>query len=264
MLTRQNHLTGLRLGTAEKVLTSALHVWTREQENSAEGAIRSSVTVSRQPGAGGNTLSHRLAARLNQENEQDWSAWDRELIDKVAAEHNLSKELIEMIPTRRHNWLDDMLQGLFSSQTPPEIAEVRAYKKVMLTIRALASAGHAILVGYGGQFITQGMPGAIHLRLVAPIAHRLRHTVEREQITLKEAAERIHEIDQHRTAFYHRYWPHHSRESESFTMTLNVAELSVDEMIECVVPVIRSRESAPLKASVIKPVAIETASGSNK
>lgn len=264
MSTQHNHFTGSHLGSAEKVLSAALHAWTDRQENSAADLIRSFVTVSRQPGAGGNTFSHRLAARLNEQGQQDWSAWDRELIDKVAAEHHIATELIEMIPQQRRNWLDELLQGLFSSKTPPEIAEVRAYEKVMLTIRALASAGHAVIVGYGSQFITQRMPGAIHLRLVAPIAHRLRHTVEREHVTFKDAAERIQEINQQRIKFYRRYWPDNSMEPESFSMTLNVSELSVDEMIDCVVPIIRSRECAPRKVPASMPVGIEPAVAASK
>ena len=40
------------------------------------------VTVSRQPGAGAISFSHRLAERLNQDGQGDWSAWDRELVEK--------------------------------------------------------------------------------------------------------------------------------------------------------------------------------------
>lgn len=201
------------------------------------------VTVSRQPGAGTISFSHRLAERLNQDGQNDWSAWDRELVEKVSAEHGISKEIIEMIPDRRHNWLDELLQTFSTTQNSPDLVDIRAYKRVIMTIRALATAGHAIIVGQGGTFITQRMPAAIHLRLVAPVEHRTKYMAERDKLSLSEAAARIADVDLRRNDFYRRYWPGTVIAPETFTMTLNSAELSTDDLVTCVLPLIRSRET---------------------
>jgi len=243
MLIRYNQMPGSRLEPAEKVLKAAIHSWTHPLERKPT-CPRAFVTVSRQPGAGAISFSHRLAQLLNEEGEADWSAWDRELVEKVSAEHGIAKDLIEMIPNRHHNWLDELLQGLSASKYPPDVAELRAYKRVIMTIRALATAGHAIIVGLGGTFVTDRMPGAIHLRLVAPLEHRIKSMAERDSIPLHEAAARVTDIDRSRSDFYRRYWPSKTIEPQTFTMTLNSAELSVDELVECVLPVIRSREGA--------------------
>jgi cytidylate kinase len=137
-----------------------------------------------------------------------------------------------------------LLQNFSASENPPDVREIRAYKRVAMTIRALASAGHAIIVGQGGRFITGRMPGAIHIRLVAPLDHRIKWTAEREKITLHEAADRVVELDQRRRNFYSRYWVGKTIGPETFTMTLNSADLSLDELVECVVPIIQARESA--------------------
>jgi len=239
---RLSHSGTSQLEPAEKVLKAALHLWTHPAEP-RERKTRAFVTVSRQPGAGAVSFSHRLAKRLNEEGQGDWSAWDRELVEKVSDEHGIAKEIIERIPDRHRNWLDELVQALSVSQCPPDLAEVRAYKRVVLTIRALATAGHAIIVGRGGSFVTERMPGAIHLRLVAPLEHRIKSTAERDMIPLHEAAARIIEIDRRRSEFYRRFWPGKQIVPEAFTATLNSAELSVDELVECVLPLIRSREA---------------------
>jgi hypothetical protein len=113
-----------------------------------------------------------------------------------------------------------------------------------MTIRALATAGHAIIVGQGGTFITQEMPMAIHLRLVAPLEHRIKYTAARDNLSLHNAAARIVKIDQRRAEFYRRYWPGKRVAPQTFTMTLNSAELSVDEMLQVVLPLVRSRENS--------------------
>jgi cytidylate kinase len=233
-----------RLEPAEILVKAAIRSWTNPTESPRGGKPRVFVTVARQPGAGAISLSHRLADRLNLIGQADWSAWDRELVERVSLEHGVDKDIIEMIPNRHHSWIEDLLQNFSASENPPDVQEIRAYKRVAMTIRALASAGHAIIVGQGGRFITDRMPGAIHIRLVAPLDHRIKWTAEREKITLHEAADRVVELDQRRRNFYSRYWVGKVIGPETFTMTLNSAELSLDELVECVVPIIHARESA--------------------
>jgi cytidylate kinase len=236
-------LPGSRLEPAEKIIKAAIHSWTNPSEPAKGNKPRVFVTVSRQPGAGAISFSHRLADRLNQKGEADWSAWDRELVERVSIEHGVDKDIIEMIPNRHHSWIEDLLQNFSASENPPDVQEIRAYKRVAMTIRALASAGHAIIVGQGGRFIADRMPGAIHIRLVAPLDQRIKWTAEREKMTLHEAADRVVELDQRRRNFYSRYWVGKVIVPETFTMTLNSADLSLDELVECVVPIILAREA---------------------
>jgi cytidylate kinase len=218
-----------------------MHSWTHSADASADKGPRIFVTVSRQPGAGAVSFSHRLAERLNKDGRGGWSAWDRELVEKVSSEHGIAKDLIDAIPNRHHSWLDDLLESISVGQYPPDWSEIRAYKRVIMTVRALAAAGNAIIVGRGGNFITEGLPGAIRLRLIAPLEHRIKSTAEQEKIVLHEAAARVAETDRRRAEFYRRFWPGREIVPEAFTMTLNCAELSLDEMVDCVVPLVRSR-----------------------
>src|ERR1700722_3521994 len=65
---------------AEKALRAAIHLWSHPSEGRAtEAAAREFVTVSRQPGAGAVSFSHRLAERLNRGGVSDWAAGGRGL-----------------------------------------------------------------------------------------------------------------------------------------------------------------------------------------
>jgi len=244
MSSRYSQLPGARLDAAEKVLKAAVHFWTRPAERGKEEEDRVFVTVSRQPGAGAISFSHKLAERLNQEGLGEWSAWDRELVEKVSAEHGIAKEVIAAIPTRHRSWLQDFMQNFSASENPPDLVEIRAYKRVAAAIRALAAAGHAIIVGQGGNFITQRMPGAIHLRLVAPLEHRIQETAQRDKLSIHEAAAKVAEIEHRRNEFFRRFWPGKSLAPETFTLTLNSGELSLDELVECVLPLVRGRQTS--------------------
>ena len=209
------------------------------------------VTVSREPGAGGITFSHRLAERLNAltggrevapGGPPAWSAWDRELVEKVSQETGITRSVIEKIEERPHSWLDDFFQGFSQSGESLPAAEMQAYKRIAVTVRALATAGHAILVGQGAAFVTKGMAGGVHVRLVATLEQRIKLMSTTYNLPPNKAAARIREIEHNRTAFFHRFWPGKVLTPEMFTMTLNSGEMSLDELVECVLPIIRSRD----------------------
>jgi cytidylate kinase len=154
-----------------------------------------------------------------------------------------------MIPYQSHTWFNDLVHSFSESQAGAYCDESFAYKRVALTIGALASAGHAIIVGRGGRFLTGSIPGGLHLRLIAPLEHRIRFIIDKFQLSVEEASDRIDEMDRNREMFYRRHWPGKTLEPQIFSMTLNASELSVDELVECVLPVIRLRESVSQSAS---------------
>lgn len=115
------------LEAAERALKAAVQTWNFEPSASAiMRPTRAFVTVSRQPGAGAISFSHRLAERLRSEGQEDWRAWDRELIEKVSQESGISTDVIESIPEHSHNWFVKFLDGLSANASPPELLESRA------------------------------------------------------------------------------------------------------------------------------------------
>jgi len=231
------------LQPALSILKAAIYDWNNPPGACTKTIVPAFVTVSREPYAGGISFSHHLAARLNEiESANQWSAWDHELVEKVSASEGIEERIVEMITQRPHNWLDDLIEGFSSSVEARRTSEFRVYKRVAMAIRALATAGHAIIVGRGGVFITSGMPAGIHLRLVAPLEYRMEAMADQLHLPLYEAAERIKEAEGIRDTLLKRYWPGKSIGPESFTMTLNAGEMSVEDMVESVVPMVLRRE----------------------
>jgi hypothetical protein len=195
------------------------------------------VTISRQAGAGGKSLGDQLAKAINRlKLEADlWCVWDNELVDKVAGEHHIGRKFIEALEDADHRWINEFFASLSPADDP---SEIKVFRRVAMTIRALASAGHAMIVGRGGVFITEGLPGGIHVRLVAPIDFRVRRMAERLQESPEEAAVKVREVDRNRSAFYHRYWPSKNVTPETFTLTFNTAELTEPQMVACLIPLV--------------------------
>jgi cytidylate kinase len=198
------------------------------------------VTISRETGAGAGDLGRALVQRLNEAPHEppDWSLWDRELVEKVAADHHLSRQLLESLEETKRSWLEDLFYGI--SVESGHVDDFIAYKRVAETIRAMAEVGHVVIVGRGAVFITRKLPAGIHVRLVAPLAFRVDALARRENLSPRRAASEVQYRDSARHAFYARYWPGQSLHADSFTITLNGAQVTTEQAVECLVPLIRS------------------------
>mgnify|MGYP001098873558 CR=1 FL=1 len=196
------------------------------------------ITISREVGAGAHELAHRLVEHLNEVDpgEVPWTAWDRELVEKVAADHNISQELIESLGTREYNWLTDLIEGFAITDTTP--SEETVVRNVFTTVRALAQAGRVVIVGMGTMLITRRMRGGVHVRLIAPFEARVRAYAQRNGLPLAEAEAEVRRLEKSRAAFYARYWPSHKIDPELFHLTLNVARLSEQQMVDCIAPLV--------------------------
>ena len=68
-----------------------------------------------------------------------WTAWDKELVEKVAADHHIAGELAESLGDRRPNWLEDLFEGIQVHQAAA--SEFEVYRRVAGTVRARRAPG---------------------------------------------------------------------------------------------------------------------------
>ena len=209
----------------------------------APSAFKPFITISREPGAGAWTLAQQLVAALDAPGggEHAWTCWDRELMEKVATDQNIHAPLMQSLEESSHSWLSDFFGSLSMSNAAPG-DEASLYTKVAGTVRALAQAGHTIIVGGGGVFITRRMPGGIHVRLIAPLEHRIAALAQREGVSKDEAAARIRRLEKNRQSFFKRYWPKELISPESFTVTLNTARIKSGTIVEIIRALVRQVE----------------------
>ena len=209
----------------------------REGNPSEPSAPATFVTISREGGAGGRAIGQRLVERLNQldPGENPWTLWDGALVEKVSGDHHIAAELVESLGETHHGWMEEFLRSL--SQVG-DMDEAKIYRRVAITIRALAHRGRAVIVGRGGIHITRQMPGGVHVRLVATFENRVGFMMRQHGMAHEAAAEHVRELDQNRAAFYRRYWPKAMLDADVFTITLNTGTVGENLGVECLLPLI--------------------------
>jgi cytidylate kinase len=209
----------------------------------AAGPVTPFVTISREAGAGAWSLAGRLARRLNevQPGDPPWSSFDRELVERIAEHHHLGEQLVDSLDEASHHWLSDFWSAVAVAGKPEKPSEATVVRQVAGAILALAQVGRVIIVGRGGVFITHHMPGGVHVRLIAPLAERIRSLAQREHISEQSAASRVHQLEQNRRAFHRRYWPKQADDPSTYDITLNTAELPPESLVETIVPLVVAR-----------------------
>ncbi|MCC6681113.1 MAG: cytidylate kinase-like family protein [Phycisphaeraceae bacterium] len=189
------------------------------------------VTIARQVGAEEQGLATRLAEYLTDRDAKPaWRAYDRELVEQIARDHNMSQSLIDCLEDSSYTWLQEIFQSLDFTR-PSDLALTR---RVMQTIRGLAQAGHAVIVGRGGVFITHLMPQAVNVYLVAPLNYRIAEYARLKNVSHDEASRRVRDIDDNRAAFYARHFPRQQFEPAAFHLTINTARVNIEQAVRLI------------------------------
>jgi len=158
------------------------------------------VTLSRQAGAGAETVAHLLAEKLNAnlpKDAQPWTVFDKNLITKVLEDADLPQEIAKHVREDK----DTTMQAIIGELLGLHPSMWTIFHHTSDTILKLARLGRCIIVGRGAEIITAKLPGGIHVRLVAPEATRLAHLQKHFGLDEKAAAKYLHEHDEGRRRY---------------------------------------------------------------
>jgi hypothetical protein len=193
------------------------------------------ITISREAGAGGRTVAELLGLRLTAaEKTPAPSPW-------VVFDANLAKQVLEdhMLPPNLERFMTEDAQLLPVEAIVEEVLGLHPAGWTLVqhttqTILRLAGLGHTILVGRGGNVITARLPNVFHVRLVAPLATRIRRAAEYYHLSETEAAKLVREQDQARRRYVRRYFNAEIDDPTLYDMTLNTGRLGFARAAEVI------------------------------
>jgi cytidylate kinase len=186
------------------------------------------ITISRQTGAGGMPIAEHLAAYLQEhgpKTQRPWTVFDKNLVDRILADHQLPQELARYMPEDRISQISDMLEELLGLH-PSSWTLLRQSTE---TILHLAELGNAILVGRGANVITADLPNTFHVRLVGSDGERVKLVQEFYSMKPKEAQDFMRKEDRARRLFLKKHFGKDIEDSLLYHLVINTDRVDYEQ-----------------------------------
>jgi cytidylate kinase len=191
------------------------------------------VTISRQSGAYGTTIAEMLAEYLSKrERRRDavWAIFDKELIKKVIDDNKFPGKYEQYFSEYAMPAIQDIMEDLLRVHPPHETL----VRKMSETILKLSSLGYVIILGSGGNIITQKIPNGIHVRLICSLDKRVVHMKEVLGISEKEARDHVIKEDRAREDYIKKYFHKNIEEVSLYDIVINMDTVPLDDAVRII------------------------------
>ena len=202
------------------------------------------ITISRMTGCDGREVAASLVNRLNlQYNTSKWRWIDKDIIYHAAHELRTDTQRVETYyQGLSMNEMSEMIMA-FSGSFVTDSSVKKAIREVVLT---LAREGHAVIIGRGGVSITQDIPRALHVRLVAPLHWRTENVIKKKSMLAERAEKYIAETDEKRNKLIMEFLDRKPQNLDTlFDVTLNRSSFSVDQLSELILKMFEAKITSP-------------------
>lgn len=219
----------------DSINESLEYQYDHEKKSDKTAQPRLFITFSRQPGAGGITVSEKVAEILNNNKKfkwpTPWTVFDKYLVKTVLEEHNLPETCEKYMPEGTISPISNILDELFGVH-PSAISLVRRTNETMLH---LAHLGNTIIVARGGNIVTRKLKGGFHIRLVGSLNKRIKHIMEYSKLDEKQAEEYIVKEEKGRKKYLKEYFNKDNEDSLIYDLVLNTDFISFDDTAKIIV-----------------------------
>lgn len=195
------------------------------------------ITISRQFAAGSSVVAEQVASALG------WRVVDTELVFEVAKRAGVPPEEVARLEERAPSFIERLarftateLPDLFvpSAGVIEDFEETKIVKITRVLVSELAAEGRAVVVGRAAPAVLSGVPDALHVRLVASRAFRIKQAIERLGLDAGDAEHQLDERDRNRARYHREFYNRDWSDPVHYDLTLNTERLGFDGASELI------------------------------
>jgi len=183
------------------------------------------ITVSRQSGSRGDEITDLLARSLGMH------LIDKDTLEEVLVRHGIPETSVERYDEKKPGFWE-----YFSSDRD------RYYHYLKASILESVLKGDHIVLGRGAPIILAGIPGTLHLRVIAPMEVRVQRVMDEQGCDEHHARRIIHQSDHNRAGFYHVFFNADWDAPEHYDLTVNTGSISPEAVLDAVRVVLESSD----------------------
>ena len=200
------------------------------------------ITISRQFGAGGNTLGRMIADELG------YTFADKGIIQRISKEANVSTKWIESFEKEAGSKISRMITSMVSKRLVDRILkDERGYldEKIyldylVLIIAQVADEGDVVILGRGSQYILNDHPDACHILLIDDFVNRVKFMMDHYDLSERRAIQVVKNEDKRRAILYSRLGKHDYDSPSLYHMVLNMSRLDLESAFKLICNLVRS------------------------
>lgn len=191
------------------------------------------LTISRQTGAGAPMVGEKFIEIMNSlpiDCNYEWTYFDKNLIEKVLADYNLPDFFSSLNIEDKYSGIEYFFRDfIWPSESRWSLA-----RKTTKTIIRLANLGNVVIVGRGANIATAKLKNVFHVRLIAPLEHRIKHIQEFFGMSVHEAEEYIISEEAARKKYVKSYFFKDIDDPVHYHLLLNTHLLGYDGAAEVI------------------------------
>lgn len=201
------------------------------QRGIKSGAVCKScvITISRRMGSGARIIAGKLADELG------WSVWDKELVNAIAENAEISNVMAEAFDERSLSEMELLVRAIMGQH---RIAGFVYAKHLAKAVASISKLGNAIILGRGANFL---LPDALHIRIDASDCLRINNMMEYEGLTREQAEKKIKDSDRIRLNFLRATYGKNQVKDFHYDLTLWMDRFTNDQAVKIILAAVKER-----------------------
>ena len=209
------------------LLKTGLEEW-RRRTKSPKYRPNPVVTVTREPGSGGDAIAQKLCSDLGMR------LYDWKVVEQIAEDARVSTELVSWLEKNPRSEFVDLAGDLLSEFRKEYYFSSEEYldslKRVLL---AIAMPGNAVIVGRGSNFFLP-QDAKIGLCFVAPLSVRIKNVMKELGVTEKAARKHISRLEAAHPKLAQKYFHADIRDPCRYHLVINTALVKPNAIVRLV------------------------------
>jgi peroxiredoxin/cytidylate kinase len=219
---------------------------------------RSVITISRQIGSGGDIIAKKISEILGYAyfdknllvSEAKSLGVSEEDIADFSEDHYKVKSIVDKILLRKKT-VAASLASKDNALVSKTLDEEACLSVIQTVINSLASRGKMVIVGRGGQAILKHKIDVLHVRIVAPVAARVKRVMKDRGLSKEVALKLIEATDKAEIEYLQRFYGIDLSDPAVYDVVLNTRKMNLDIATRVIISV-ASQTKVNLKKQVIK------------
>jgi cytidylate kinase len=206
-----------------KLLKVRIEEW-QLREKSLQPRPKPVVTITQEPGCGGEHIAERICSELN------LHLYDWELVEQIAEDARVSTRLVSSLEKNPPDGFADFLAELNPENALTSDRYIASLKRILL---AIAVTGNAVIVGRGSNFFLPP-DKKIGLCFVAPLALRIENVMKETGLSEQEARRHVSKLEAEHRKLVSEHLQADVRDPTGYHLVVNTALVKPDTIVQLV------------------------------